>query len=83
MDNLGSGPLLAQAIEFRKSTGCDPCLFKALAGPKTGRASLDKNHPNLSDCVTKPKRYGTAPMSESQVQVSSPSERMKIQIVEL
>lgn len=35
VDNLDSGPLLAQAIEFRKGTSCDPCLFKALAGPKT------------------------------------------------
>lgn len=49
---IDSGPLLAQAMdstEFRKGAGCDPCLFEALAGPETGRASLDKNHPNLSD----------------------------------
>ena len=51
VNNLDSGPLLAQAIEFRKGISCDPCLFKALAGPKTSRAWLDKNHPNLSDWV--------------------------------
>ena len=49
-ETIASGPLLAQAMdstEFRKGNGCDPCLFEALAGPETSRASLDKNHPNL------------------------------------
>lgn len=53
-NNRDSGPLLAQAMdstEFRNGTSCDPCLFEALAGPETGRASLNKNHPNLPDWV--------------------------------
>lgn len=53
-ETIDSGLLLARAMdstEFRKGTGCDPCLPEALTGPKTSRASLDKNHPNLSGRV--------------------------------